>query len=304
MSPRSTPTRRRNRAALAFGALACVVLSCACSTSEGDASPAVLATTTVWADVVSRVACGEEVPALVPPGTDAHSYEPSIRDADRLRAARVVVANGLDLEDGLTDALRTAAADGVTILEVADHTEVIDGDPHLWMDPDRVAAAVPAIADALGDAGLDLGPDELDRCAGEYSAELSRLAEEVESAFAAVPPARRVVVTQHENLRYFATRFGLDVVGAVVPSTSSLAATGPRAMEELEAAMRERDVRTVLVEADTIASEAEALADRVGATVVELRVESLAASGEPSSYVELVRRDAELIVEALAGGAP
>ena len=322
MSQRHARTTRHLVAALVCAAVA----TGGCTSPESDGSSVeVLATTTVWADVVSEVACGEvEVGSLVPAGTDTHSFEPSVRDADLLRAAALVVANGMGLEDGLTDALRTAASDGVPVVEVVDHVEALaaeaeegdsdgrgthdpdthdhDGvDPHFWMDPDLVAAAAPALAGELADAGVGPGADRLDRCASDYADRLAELGAEVDAMFEEVPVGDRAVVTHHENLGHFAERFGLEVVGSVVASTSSLAETGPRALDELEATMRERGVRAVLVDAGSRSATAERLAERVGATVVELHVESLAADGEPSSYEELIRHDARLIADALTG---
>lgn len=280
-----------------------VAAGCSAAEDRGDGR-AVLATTTIWADVVERVACRElDVPALVPPGVDAHSYEPTVHDADRLHSAALVVANGVGLEDGLQDALATARDDGVAVLDAADHVDVIGGDPHLWMDPGRVADALPALADALVDAGAGPGEARIRRCARGYADELAEVAGEIEALVAALPADRRAVVTNHETLGYFADRFGLEVLGAVVPATSSLAATGPRHLDELEDEMRERGVDVVVAEVGADVRDARVLAERVEGTLVRVHTESLAAEGEPSSYVQLLRTDARRITGALGGGA-
>ena len=316
------PSNRVRLAALLVAAL----LAAGCSGGGGgDASP-VMATTTIWADVTEQVACGEiEVPSLVPAGADPHSHEPSVRDADDLRAARLVVANGLGLEGSLDDALETAAADGVQVHEVGeslaghldepvadepaadeDHDEdhAHEGeDPHLWMDPLLVAKAVPGIAAALRDVD-DLGVTDadLDSCADDYAEQLRALTTEVEEGFAAIPEARRRIVTDHEALGHFAERFDLEVVGALVPSTDSLAEANPRDLDELEAAMRAGGVEVVVVEHGSSLGLAESLTRRVGgeATVVELFTESIGADGAPKSYVELLRADGRVLAEALA----
>ena len=288
------------------------LLAAGCSGGGGaDAAP-VIATTTIWADVTEQVACGEiDVPSLVPAGADPHSHEPSVRDADDLRAARLVVANGLGLEGHLDDALERAAADGVEVHQVgdslADHLDEDhrhDGeDPHLWMDPLLVAEAVPGIAAALRQVD-DLGvtSEDLERCATDYAEQLRALTTEVEEGFAAIPEARRRIVTDHEALGHFAERFDLQVVGALVPSTDSLAEANPRDLDALESAMRAGGVEVVVVEHGSSRGLAESLTRGVGggATVVELFTESIGASGAPQSYVELLRTDGRVLAEALA----
>jgi ABC-type Zn uptake system ZnuABC Zn-binding protein ZnuA len=268
-----------------------------------------------------------------------------VRDADDLRAARLVVSNGLGLEGHLDDALESAAADGVQVHEVgeslADHLdEPADGepadaepaedhanedhadedhanedgdaheghghegeDPHLWMDPLLVAEAVPGIAAALGQVDdLGVAPEDLDRCAADYAEQLRALVTEVDQRLAAVPEERRKIVTDHEALGHFAERFDLEVVGALVPSTDSLAEANPRDLDELEAAMRTGGVEVVVVEHGSSRGLAESLTRRVGgeASVVELFTESIGADGAPQSYVELLRTDGRVLAEALA----
>jgi zinc/manganese transport system substrate-binding protein len=314
-----------------------------CSTSEGAAGDganggaAVVASTSIWADVTSRVACGEiEVPALIPVGTDAHAFEPSVQDADTLRGADLVVTNGLGLEEGLHDALHTAEEDGVTVLEVGPDLSPLDAahdeeghdeeehdaeaheeesheghdhgdiDPHVWMDPDRVATAVPLIADALASVdGLPVSASEIEDCAAQYVEELTALSAEMDQTLAVVPAAGRKLVTNHEALGYFADRFDFEVVGAVVPSTSSLGESNPRELDELAAAMRAADVSAVFAETTGPTELADALAEQVGSQVrvVQLYTESLGGpDSDATTYVDMMRADAGLVADALAPG--
>lgn len=310
------PSTAARVAAISAGAL---LLATGCSGGGADDAAPVMATTTIWADVTEQVACGElEVPSLVPAGADAHSYEPSVRDAERLRNAELVIANGLGLEQSMDSALTSAVEDGVPVAEVGqwggyldsegrskgDPDQAVDDlDPHVWMDPDRVAAAVPHIADLLkGDTTVDLEDAEIDRCATQYSEQLDALASEVEEMLSVVPAERRKLVTNHETLQYFAERFDFEVVGAVLPSTDSLAESNPRDLDDLAATMEADGVDVVFADVDSPSKLATALTERLGAAaqVVELHTESIGAEGAPQSYVELLRTDARLIAEALA----
>jgi len=90
-------------------------------------SPVVLATMGIWADVVDNLACGgiADVEAIIPVGGDAHGFEPSLRDRERMDNADLVVANGLQLETRLLDTLEAVENSGTPVFRVAEHVESI-----------------------------------------------------------------------------------------------------------------------------------------------------------------------------------
>ena len=80
----------------------------------------IVATTSIWADVAAAVAGDDAtVEVLVPRGADPHGYQPSSRDVARLQSADLVIANGLGLEEGLSDVLDAAAAEGAVVIASA-----------------------------------------------------------------------------------------------------------------------------------------------------------------------------------------
>jgi zinc/manganese transport system substrate-binding protein len=285
-----------------------------------DAAPSVVATTSIWADVTSEVGCGEvDVTTLIPVGTDAHAYEPSVQDADLLLGAGLIVANGLGLEEGTIDAIEAAEADGVTVIELGAELDPIEGghsdeahsdeeghseeeagmDPHVWMDPDRVAMAVPLIAEGLTSVeGLPVDAEQIDACADDYVAELTALSAELDEQFAALTPTQRKLVTNHEALGYLADRFDLEVIGAIIPSTSSLGESNVRDLEELAATMKEQGVTRIYGEVTGSDEVSAALAEQVGSQVeiVELFTESLGDEGSgAATYLEMMRTNGTLI---------
>ncbi len=317
----------------------------AADTADTDAAavdaPAVLATTSIWADVTANVACNEvEVTTLIPVGTDAHSYEPSVQDADELRAAGLVVANGLGLEEGLLDSIEAAEADGVPVVELAENLNPIEAgagshshseeekahsegdghahseeekpaeedghshseegeDPHVWMDPDRVALAVPVIAEALASLdGLPVDAAQIDACAEDYVAELGALSGELDEQFAGLSAEQRRLVTSHEALGYLADRFDFEVIGAIIPSTSTLGESNVRDLEELASTMTDKGVTRIFGEVTGSDDVAAALAEQVGSQVevVALYTESLGDEGsEAATYLGMMRANGSLI---------
>jgi zinc/manganese transport system substrate-binding protein len=270
-------------------------------TDSGTDGVRVVATTSIWADVVSNVACDglAAVTSIVPPGTDPHTYETSLRDREELDDATLVVANGLDLEPTLVDVLDAVAADGVPVVEVTDSVDVVDGDPHVWQDPVRVRDAAVGIGDALVNAGLPA--DEVAACVDAYTSELDALDDEVSATLSLVPDDRRVFVTNHDSLGYFADRYGFEVLGTVIPAATTLAETNPADLEELASAIDEAGVPVVFAELDQPDAVARSLAERVGEVdIVALYTDSLGEAGSGAdTYVGMIRTNSRAIAEAL-----
>jgi zinc/manganese transport system substrate-binding protein len=288
----------RSIAALAAGLL--TVAACGGdddSAASADDGPYVVATTGIWADVVGMVACDGtfQIQTLLPTGTDTHAYEPSLRDRSELDGAALVVANGLGLEDRLDDTLAAVEDGGVPVFRVGDHVETIGGtddehtgaDPHVWFDPTRVSAA-----------GADSG--RIDQCVAAAQDELAAVDTDVSDTLAAVPAARRVLVTNHDSLGYFADRYHFTVLGSILPSTSTLTEASPGQLEELGQAIEAKGVPAIFAESVSSTADADALADRLGVDVVVLYTESL---GEPGSgaetYADFMRFDATAVADAL-----
>ncbi len=285
---------------------------CGGGRSSAPVTPTVVASTSIWADVTAQVACGSpDVTSLVPLGADAHEYEPSVQDADTLRSASLVVANGLGLEEGSSDAIASAERDGATVLVLGPTLDPIEtdgaSDPHVWMDPDRVAAAVPLIAEQLRDVqgltgadGRPLDGAGIDACADAYAADLSALGASLDEQFAGLAGPRRKLVTSHESLGYLADRFGFTVVGAIIPSTSSLGESNVRDLQELATTMTEQGVTRIYGEITGSTEVSDALAEQVGAQVqiVELFTESLGGEGSgATTYLDMMRTNGDLIAE-------
>jgi zinc/manganese transport system substrate-binding protein len=317
---RHRPARSTSTAALVAGA----VLLAACG-SSGDGAAAdggIVATTTIWADITSHVACDAPVPAVIPAGADPHSFEPSLRDREELERASTVVANGNGLEAGLVDLLDTVAANGTNVVEMTLHVDVLDadtdhgdhaddhaddeqaddhghgegGDPHIWQDPTRIAGALDVIASAVA---TDADLDAIRACTDVYRDELVALDAEIEGILAPIPADRRVLVTNHDSLAYFADRYGFEIVGTVIPSTSTIAEASAASLAELASTIEVHDVPAIFVGGLESTADAEALADRLGVGVVTLTTDALAPEGPAASYVGMLRSNASAIADAL-----
>lgn len=286
-------------------AFALVFAACAGTEDAGDRLQ-VVATTTVLGDVLSSIVGSDgTVEVLLPIGADPHAYQPSSQQVAAIQEADLVVANGLGLEEGLADVLENATRDGANVLEIAALLEPIplasadeSLDPHVWLDPVRMAQAAGLIGEKLSE--LDESVEWAAR-AELYSAELLNTAEEMRTILE--PVVRRQLVTNHDSLGYLAARFDFEVIGTVIPGGATLAEPSSAGLARLVEQIESLRVPAIFAETTEPTALAEAIAAEVGrdVAVVELFTGSL---GEPESGAETLQgmliTNAQRIAEALS----
>lgn len=318
--PRPPALRRSSRLpagpAAATLVLAVVLGSATACGNGADAAPesaTVIATTSIWADVVENVACNgiADVETLVPAGGDPHGFEPSLADRAALENAQLVVRNGLGLEEGLDDTLEAVAGGGTPVFAIAEEIDTIGysgtadqdesgEDPHVWFDPSRVAAALPALATRLvDDVGLDAA--EVDRCLTSYVADLDAVDEQIQTLVAAVAPSDRRLVTNHDSLGYFADRYGFEIEGTVIPAASGLAETNPARLDALAEVIATTGVAAIFAESQHSIDDAAALAREVDAEVITLDTGTLDPDANATGYTDFLLTNASRIADALGG---
>ncbi len=119
------------------------------------------------------------------------------------------------------------------------------GDPHFWLDPSLVITYVENIRDGLTTADPE-GAEVYKANADAYIAQLKELDSWIKSQVETIPSEKRLLVTNHENLGYFADRYGFTIVGTVIPSLSSEASPSAQEMaalvEQIKCQRRNRDI--------------------------------------------------------------
>jgi zinc/manganese transport system substrate-binding protein len=296
-------------------ALALALAAAGCGEEEraaaGRDGPTVVATTGFAADLVSAVAGeGAEVVQLVPDAADPHSYGASAKDRAQLDAADLVVAFGSGYEEALP--LEGLSAERLDLTEHAgalrepgaEHPHDDDGaheagaaDPHVWMDPTRMARAAAAVGAALAAVDPEGAPGYGDRAEAE-AARLRDLDREVRDVLAAIPPERRRLVASHESLGYFADRYDLEFVDAPFGLAPEAQASG-QDVAAVVAAVREQDVPAVFAQQGDDPKVMRQIATEAGVAVVEdLYVEN--PGPDAPTYADAMRHNAARIAGALA----
>jgi len=293
----------------AWGLVLAVALAAGCSSGGSSSAPPdqgglnVVTTTTVFADIVRNVAGDRAtVSSVIPPGVGPEDFEPRPDDARKLANARLIVSNGLGLDDFLDDLLASAGSTDVPRLVLGDGvpTMVVDGleNPHVWLDPSLVRRYyVPAILAALKEVD-PAGAATYDANAASYEAALDDLDAELQARAAEVPEANRKLVTFHDAFPYFAEHFGFELVGVILENVGQ----EPTATElaELVERIRAAGATAVFSEAQFSPELTETLAEEAGVTRVVSTLYSDALGPAPAdTYVGMMRWNMDQIVEAL-----
>lgn len=266
--------------------------------SDSDSGLSVVTDVSFLADIAQNVAGDRlQVTALVPLGADPHSFQATPSDAERLAAADLVIINCEGLSPSLDQLIRGTVGPGVQVVEAAAGITEAREDPHVWLDPINVQSYVEHILSAF--ESLDpAGVETFGANAKRYNQRLQELHEWIKSEVAKVPVERRLLVTEHESLNYFAERYGFQVVGTIFPSVSGESSPSARHLSQLVEAIRQSGAPAVFVEVGSNEELAGRVAREAGAKLVSgLRIHFL--DDEVRSYLDMMRVNVETIVNAL-----
>ena len=305
----SRPLPRLGLNGISAGVVAVSLLLGACS-SAGNASPPgaaelkVVATTTVFADIVRNVGGDRvSVDSIIPAGAGPEDYEPKPDDAKKLANADLIVSNGVGLDDFLDGLIEAAGEGSAARLVLGDGIEpiLVDGEanPHFWLDPSLVAEHyIPAIAAKLTE--LDpAGKSTYAANSAAYAGQVRQLDQANMTALDKIPVANRKLVTFHDAFPYFARHYGFEVIGVILqnvgqePSAAELAAL----VDKVKAA----HVNAVFSEVQFSPDLARTLADEAGVTQVVTTLYNDTLGPPPvDTYLKIMEWNVNEIVKALS----
>lgn len=302
-------------------------------TSVPAESQTVVVTYSVLGAIVSELV-GEmaEVKVIIPDGQDPHDFEPSAKDIEAMNSADLIVSNGLGLEEGLDNALIAADQRGTPHFVVSDHVTTRTGgshshesedadhshgsedadhshgseepeesdhaaeeesaiDPHLWLSPHTMSEMLDDLGEALESAlGIDVSA-----AATSMSASLDALDVAISTRITGLDSC--TLVTGHDELGYFADRYGCTVVGTVIPSFSTTAEASAGELAEIGALVREYKVKAIFTGLGTADDVADRLSEELGVPAIELATHYL---DGVSNYEAFMNRLVDQIVEGLS----
>lgn len=306
--------RRGTGLVLGLVAVLALVVLTACGGDDADAD---VVATTVQIGALTREVAGDRlvVHTLVGPGVDPHDFEADAGDLRRIGSAKVILRNGIGLDDFLDKALASGGArsvvattDGITLrhgsAEEDEHEndghDHGDEDPHVWHDPMNAKIMVDNIVAAL--SGAFPADADLFRTNGEaYKARLDATDTEIRRLIAGIPAANRKMVTNHDAFGYFIERYGLTYVGAVIPGLSTQGEPSSKELAALEDTIRREGVKAIFAESSLDPKVAREIARDTNVKIVDdLYGDSLGEPGTEAATVHgMLLANARTIADAL-----
>lgn len=222
------------------------------------------------------------VEVLVPPGASPHTYELTPAQMQFLSRARLLVVVGLGLEYWLPDVVAAVQNPDLEVVVTAQGIELLDENPHVWLDPLNAIIQVGHIRDALirVDPGHRL---DYEMNAARFIGELAELDAEIRDRVSSW--SGRAFIAQHPAWVYFAQRYGL-VQAAVIEAIPGREPSPAEIARIIETARRE-GIRALFAEPQLPPRALEVIAAELGLRVVTL--DPLGGAPGRESYLELMR---------------
>jgi len=266
--------------------------------------PVVVVTYSVIGDVVAQLVGDKAVVnVLIPDGQDPHEFQPSAKDIETLSNAAIVISNGLDFEEGLEDVLENVVDSGNKVFMVGEHITVLKTkeaddhehdhggvDPHLWLSPGTMLEMLPALTSALSDAlGIDLA-----NSSAALTTNLKELDKEIQQTISGLQDCN--LVSGHDEMGYFAARYGCQIIGAIIPSFTTTSEATAGELAELKSLIKQYKVAAIFTGLGTNPAVADQLAKELGIKAVILSTHYLDGA---NNYQEFMLRMVNQIAEAL-----
>ena len=287
-----------------------LISACSPTTKSGTSSsaPHILATETFLGDIARNIAGDRiKVETLLPATVDPHEFQPTPQDVVKITESQMLIVNGLGYETWLAKTLENISGQQLVVVATKGlmpnpdpSGEHPDGDPHMWMNPLNTIQYVKNIRDGL--AQVDpAGKDTYIANADAYISKLKDLDQWVKTEVAQLPLEKRLLVTNHDALGYFAKAYDFKVVGAVIPSITTEASPSAQQMASLIDTIKRSGAPAIFLDIGENQTLAKQIASESGAKVItDLYVESISvADGPAPTYIDMIKHDVSIIVDAL-----
>lgn len=294
-----------------FTTLAALFLTaCGSAPKSSDGALKVLASTTFLADITQNIAGNRlHVDSLLPFGADPHAYQAAPSDVAKISESNLLVLNGIEYEHFIKSLLENVGGDRLIItasdglipnqMEDEENAGQMTGDPHMWLDPNRVVNYVENIRDGLIKVDAD-GAETYNANADAYISQLKELDAWIVEQVNIIPVERRLLVTNHEAVGYFAQRYGFEIVGAVIPSLSTEAGTSAKEMAALIEQIKASGAPAIFLGEVENPDLANQIAAETGVKVVDdLHFESLTVGAPAATYIDMMKHNVSRIVDGL-----
>lgn len=286
------------------------------SGAAAGASLPVLASFSILGDVAKQVG-GERVAVtnLIGSNQDSHAYHMTSGDIKKIRAAKLVLLNGLGLEGA--DVRRAVQQSKVPYAEAAEGIEALktpedgrhhhvhgDGhshdhgefDPHVWTDPVLMVTYAKNVADALikADPG---GKAYYQQRLAAYQGQLKKLHANTQAAFHAVPVARRKVLTGHDAFAYMAKRYNIKFIAP--QGVSSTAEPSAKTVASIIRQIKREGITAVFAENIKDARMVDRIAKETGVKVSGKLYSDALGNAPADTYIGMYTYNVKILTSAM-----
>jgi zinc/manganese transport system substrate-binding protein len=276
----------------------------------------VVASFSILGDITQRIGGTRvQVHTLVGQDADAHVYQPTPSDAKTIARAGLVIVNGFGFEGWIGRLVSSSgyrgqvviASNGITVLKRPHPTDGKTAtpdpdsgvDPHAWQDLANAMRYVDNIAQALSQSDA-AGKAFYQANASRYKQEMAALDAEIRQSFAAIPAARRKIVTSHDAFGYFSRAYGIAFISPVGVNSDGepSAADVGRIIRQI----RREKITAVFMESYSDPRLLERIRQESGARIGgTLYSDSLSRpNGPAATYLDMMRHNARTLQSALA----
>jgi len=229
-------------------------------------------------------------------GVEPHDYEPSARDIEKVKSAEVFLFNGAGLDPWAEKIKPDLEKEGIAAVEMAKNFQLMDGDPHIWLDPILAIKQVEIIRDALSKADPENASYYVEN-AGAYSASLTALDEKFRNGLRDC--RLRESIVSHDAFRYLAKKYNINFTA--ISGFSPADDPSLRRIGELAALAKEKNIKFIFFETLVSPDLAETIANETGAQTLVLNpLEGLTSEeeAEGKNYISIMEENLDNLRKA------
>ncbi|MBX3617958.1 metal ABC transporter substrate-binding protein [Nitrosomonas sp.] len=251
---------------------------------------------------------------IVPDGVDSHTFEPIPSDIKTLRAADLIIMNGLDLELPTLKLAEKVKKKTALILQLGNRAlkeedwqydfsfprEHGHPNPHVWLNIELSMRYAEIIREEL--IALDPANKAAYQAnAATYLGKLKKLDQAIFVCVETIPEKNRKLVTYHDSFAYFAPRYGMTVIAAVQPSDFS--EPGPQEVMNIIKQIRRTGVPAIFGSEVFPSKVMEQIAREANVKFVDQLSDDELPAPPHHSFIGMMAKNVAIMTEAL-GGTP
>jgi len=266
-----------------------------------------------------------EVENVIPPGADAHTFEPSTKDMVNIAEADGFIYSGVGFESFAEKAQESLKDEDVTFISAGEGIELLDQtehahdetehshdeatteeehvhdhgdtDPHVWIDPILSIQLAENIKNAL----TELHPDGKETFENNFEALKTQL-NELDQSFSEVVnnASKKEILVSHAAYGYWESRYGIEQI-----SVLGLSPTQEPSQKELQTIIetaKEHDIKYIIFETNVSSNVTDIVQSEIGAEALTLNnLETLTDEDitNKEDYFSIMKKNIETLEKAL-----